>query len=257
MQPGLYTAMSLSAYHAAPGFSKSDLDLIARSPAHWKYGQREETPAMRLGAAVHTAVLEPDQWEARYARVTGRRKVDLDTDANRTVLSTAEWETCQQLRDAVWHHPTCRDLFREGQAEGSAWWLDPDTGLLCKCRPDWNRPGLLLDLKTATDASPAGFARAVERYRYHVQAAYALDGWPQAGGGAVERFLFIVVEKTPPYAIGLYELSATLLDAARVLYRRELATATACLSRQQWPGYSTEIVTLPLDAARPAPGMLF
>ena len=255
MTPGCYPAISLAAYHAAPGLSKSDLDLNARSPAHWKYGQREETPPMRLGAAVHTCVLESDTWEARYARADGRRQADVKTA--QTVLTATEWETCQRIREAVWQHPTCRDLFQEGQAESSAWWLDPATQLLCKCRPDWNRPGLLLDLKTATDASPAGFFRAVERYRYQVQAAYALDGWPQAGGGAVDGFLFIVVEKAPPYAVALYELSPTLLDAARALIRRDLATAAECLARQHWPGYPTDIVTLPLDAGRPAPGMLF
>ncbi|HYQ90596.1 MAG TPA: PD-(D/E)XK nuclease-like domain-containing protein, partial [Candidatus Competibacteraceae bacterium] len=225
MTPGCYPDISLAAYHAAPGLSKSDLDLIARSPAHWKYGPREETAAMRLGAAVHAAVLEPEQWERRYAGATNRRRPDPDANADAVTLTAAEWETCQRIRDAVWNHPTCRDLFSAGYAEQSAWWFDPETGLLCKCRPDWSRPGLLLDLKTATDASPAGFARAVERYRYHVQAAYALDGWPQAGGNAADQFLFIVVEKAPPYAIGLYELSSTLLDTARTRYRHDLATA--------------------------------
>ena len=255
MHPGLYPDIPLLAYHAAPGLSKSDLDLIARSPAHWKYGQREETSAMRLGAAVHAAVLEPDQWEARYARGNGRRSAA--TATNRIVLTATEWETCLWIREAVWNHPTCQEWFSEGHAEQSAWWLDPETGLLCKCRPDWSRPGLLVDLKTASDASPVGFFRDIERYRYHVQAAYALDGWPPAGGGAVDQFIFVVVEKAPPYAIAFYELDPAYLDTARALYRRDLATVSDCLTRQQWPGYPTDIVTLPLDAARPAPGMLF
>jgi len=255
MHPGLYTDIPLLAYHAAPGLSKSDLDLIARSPAHWKYGERVTTPAMRLGAAVHAAVLEPETWEARYARATGRRRPE--PDATTMTLTAEEWEICLRIRDAVWNHPTCQDLFSEGIAEQSAWWLDPDTDLLCKCRPDWSRAGFLVDLKTTTDASPVGFARAVERYRYHVQAAYALDGWPQAGGGAGDQFLFIVVEKAPPYAVALYELSAAFLDAARARYRRDLATAAECLTRQHWPGYPTDIVTLPVDDDRPAPGILF
>jgi len=255
MHPGLYTDIPLLAYHAAPGLSKSDLDLIARSPAHWKYGERVTTPAMRLGAAVHAAVLEPDQWERRYVRARGRRPATLDTDP--APLSADEWETCVRIRDAVWNHPTCQDLFSEGIAEQSAWWLDSDTALLCKCRPDWARPGLLVDLKTTTDASPAGFARAIERYRYHVQAAYALDGWPAAGGDAMDQFIFVVVEKTPPHVIGLYDLSAARLDAARALYRRDLTTAAECLTRQHWPGYPTDIVTLPVDDDRPAPGILF
>ena len=255
MTPGCYPDIPLSAYHAAPGLSKSDLDLIARSPAHWKYGERVTTPAMRLGAAVHAAALEPETWEARYARATGRRRPE--PDATTLTLTTEEWEMGLRIRDAVWNRPTCQDLFSEGIAEQSAWWLDPDTALLCKCRPDWARPGLLVDLKTAVDASPAGFVRAVERYRYHVQAAYALDGWPAAGGGALDQFIFVVVEKAPPYAVALYDLSAAFLAAARARYRRDLATAAECLTRQHWPGYPTDIVTLSLDAARPAPGILF
>ena len=255
MTPGCYPDMSLAAYHAAPGLSKSDLDLIARSPAHWKYGERVTTPAMRLGAAVHAAVLEPETWEARYARATGRRRPE--PDATTLTLTAEEWEMGLRIRDAVWNHPTCQDLFSEGIAEQSAWWLDPDTALLCKCRPDWARPGLLVDLKTTTDASPAGFARAIERYRYHVQAAYALDGWPAAGGDAMDQFIFVVVEKAPPYAIGLYDLSAARLAAARDRYRRDLATAADCLTRQHWPGYPTDIVTLPVDNDHPAPGILF
>lgn len=255
MHPGLYTDIPLLAYHAAPGLSKSDLDLIARSPAHYRHGEREETPAMRLGTAVHACVLEPETWERRYARAQGCRRADTATD--RTVLTAAEWEICLRLREAVWNHPTCQDLLSDGTAESSAWWLDPEAGLLCKCRSDWSRPGLLLDLKTAVDASPAGFARAIERYRYHVQAAYALDGWPQAGGGTMDQFIFVVVEKTPPYAVALYDLSAAFLDAARARYRRDLATAAECLTRQHWPGYPTAIVTLPVDDDRPAPGILF
>src|SRR5512143_2033910 len=137
-----------------------------------------------------------------------------DAEPDRVTVTADEWDTCRHVRDAVHGHPTARALLSDGAAEQSAWWLDPETGLLCKCRPDWSRPGLLLDLKTASDASPAGFFRALERYRYHVQAAYALDGWPQAGGGAVDQFLFVVVEKALPYAVALYELSSALLDTA-------------------------------------------
>ena len=251
MQPGLYSGLSLADYHAAPGFSKSDLDLIARSPAHYRHGEREVTPAMRLGTAVHACVLEPETWESRYVRALGKRgKTDSDAAPDQTGLTAADWETCLRLRDAVWNHPTCQDLFWEGQAEHSAWWIDPDTLLLCKCRPDWSRPGWLMDLKTTTDASPAGFARAVERYRYHVQAAYALDGWPEAGGGTVEQFLFIAVEKTPPFAVGLYELSPATLRQGRRLYQQALRTAEDCLTRQHWPGYDPDITVLDLPFRR-------
>jgi hypothetical protein len=251
MQPGLYSDLSLADYHAAPGLSKSDLDLIARSPAHYRHGEREVTPAMRLGTVVHACVLEPDQWESRYVRANGKRsKTNVDAAPGRVVLTADDWEICLRIRDAVWNHPTCQDLFSDGITEHSAWWIDPDTLLLCKCRPDWSRSGVLIDLKTAQDASLAGFARAVDRYRYHVQAAYALDGWPTAGGGAVEQFVFIAVEKVPPFAVGLYELAPVALRQGRRLYQRDLATVNDCLTRQHWPGYATEITVIDLPERR-------
>jgi hypothetical protein len=198
--------------------------------------------------------LEPDTWERRYVRTQGRRR---PTETDQTVLTAADWELCLRLRDAIWNHPTCQDLLSEGTAESSAWWLDPETQLLCKCRPDWSRTGLLLDFKTARDASPAGFARAVERYRYHVQAVYALDGWQAAGGDPLQHFLLVAMEKTPPFAVALYELPATALATGRALYRRDLATVSDCLRQQHWPGYPTAIVTLAMDDGRPAPGILF
>ncbi len=60
-------------YHAHPAISKSHLDLIARSPLHYwaryidpKRVIPEPTPAMRIGSAVHTHVLELHNWDTDY-----------------------------------------------------------------------------------------------------------------------------------------------------------------------------------------------
>lgn len=238
MTPGIYN-LPAPDYRQAPGISKSMLDQIALSPAHLKFGITKETDAMRLGSAAHCAALEPMEFDSRYARANGRRK----TDGDKIELTSAEWETCLRIRDAVWNHPTCQDLFSVGIAEQSAWWIDPKTLMLCKCRPDWSRPGLLVDLKTTTDASPRGFFRSVSTYRYHVQAAFYLDGWRRLTGDTA-RFIFVAVEKTPPYAVGFYDLSPSLLDEGCNLYRRDLALYENCLSHDTWPGYSNDVITI-------------
>ena len=57
----LVTGMSNEAYHAYDGISKSGLDLIARSPAHYAYRTASEpTRAMVIGSATHAAILEPE-----------------------------------------------------------------------------------------------------------------------------------------------------------------------------------------------------
>jgi hypothetical protein len=66
--------MDNAEYHAHPAISKSHLDLIARSPLHYwaRYIDenrvaQEATPAMRLGTALHTHVLELDSWDKDIA----------------------------------------------------------------------------------------------------------------------------------------------------------------------------------------------
>lgn len=72
MKPGIYTADQLpnEEYHALDAISKSDLDKINRSPAHYKYAKENPTPptpAMERGTAVHMAVLEPELFARSYA----------------------------------------------------------------------------------------------------------------------------------------------------------------------------------------------
>ena len=106
---------------------------------------------------------------------------------------------------AVRSHQAAAELLRDGQAEQSFWWDDADTGLRCKCRPDWLNGATVIDLKTTTDASPAGFAKSCATFRYHVQASHYLAGLP------AERFIFIAVEKVYPYAVGVYQLAGIFM----------------------------------------------
>ena len=60
-------------------------------------------------------------------------------------------------------------------------------------------------MKTTVDASPEGFAKQVANFGYHIQEAFyrrvmAIDGHD------IDRFVFIAVEKEPPFACGVYEL---------------------------------------------------
>ena len=66
--------MTNEAYHSdVSRISKSGLDLIAKSPAHYyaKYldpnrEASQPTPAMRMGAITHSYILEPNQFSSNY-----------------------------------------------------------------------------------------------------------------------------------------------------------------------------------------------
>ncbi len=59
-------------------------------------------------------------------------------------------------------------------------------------------------------------------------------------------FVFIAVEKTPPYAVALYELDAEAVDLGRALARRDLARYANARDFGVWPGYPDAVQSLSL-----------
>ena len=245
--------ISNAEYHADPAVSASHLHAVAASPYH--YWSRfldpnrpviEPTAAMRLGSLVHCAVLEPDELNSRYAIAPDRRTKDGKATAAMLAASgieavtAADMELAMAMAASVRSHQAAAELLRNGKAEQSFWWDDVDTGLRCKCRPDWYYGATVVDLKTTTDASPQGFAKSVANWRYHVQQAHYM------AGTFAERFVFIAVEKTYPYAVGVYELDATAMNVGYALRRNNLQTIADCRAINEWPGYSQGIQNLSL-----------
>ncbi|MGV0016304.1 PD-(D/E)XK nuclease-like domain-containing protein, partial [Bordetella avium] len=114
-----------------------------------------------------------------------------------------------------------------GVAESSAYWIDQETGVLCRCRPDWCHPAgesgvILLDVKTFSDASPHEFSHQIARKRYHVQDAFYTDGYAAASGKTVLAFIFVAVQDAWPFAASAVMLDPRSQDQGRRDYRRNL-----------------------------------
>ncbi|MGA0081678.1 MAG: PD-(D/E)XK nuclease-like domain-containing protein [Ilumatobacteraceae bacterium] len=249
--------------------SKSGLDLIAKSPAHYwqKYlnPNREPdspTPALVIGAATHMATLEPAIYPTAYATapVVDRRTKDGKqafadfelANEGKTILTADQGALVESIADAVRLHPNAGRLINpdDGAAEIPVLWIDQDTGAPCKCRPDFanTRLNALIDLKTTDDASPAAFARSVYNYRYHVQAAMYSDAWEQANNLPAPAFIFIAVEKTPPFAVAIYVLDDAAINLGRATYKENLQTYMSCRELNHWPAYSENIQPLSLPS---------
>jgi exodeoxyribonuclease VIII len=244
--------MPSAEYHAHPAVSKSLLDKISKSPLHARAyldGAREEpTAAMAFGTALHTAVLEAERFDTEYKVFEGDRRTKAGKEAYEALLATgasiisaADYDAITAMTMAIRQHKVAGSLLMDGHAESSVFWQHPGTRLECKARPDWWRnDGIVVDLKTTDDASPAAFARSVATYRYHVQAAHYMIG-TQA-----KRFVFIAVEKKAPHAVAVYELDADTLRMGHTLRERDLDQYASCVEFNTWPGYPAEIQTLAL-----------
>lgn len=250
--------------------SKSGLDLIAKSPLHYYEAKlnpaniledddSEESKDLILGRAFHALCLEPHLFPELFVvapeinrRSSAGKQLWNDfqsMNAGKTVLTQRQYDTVQRMKDAAFKHPVVFALMQSGRAETTITWTDPTTGVACKCRPDWltnNR--YVLDFKSAKDASPRGFAKAAFEHRYHVQHPYYMDGLHAAGMRQYDTFLFVAVEKKPPFAVAIYALPPEAVQLGRETYIEDLKIYAGCLKSNQWPGYPTEIRPLILPS---------
>lgn len=121
-------------------------------------------------------------------------------------------------------------------------WIDPETGLHCKARVDYYDEELAfaLDLKSVASASHWDFGRSMYDYGYHTQHCMYFDGC-KANGLAMRAFIFLLVEKTPPYLTALRRVGAAGEERGfEQLYAR-LAKLKAIKDSGRFAGYPDEI----------------
>ncbi|EHD9046695.1 exonuclease VIII, partial [Salmonella enterica subsp. enterica serovar Carrau] len=213
IQPGIYYDIPNEAYHAGPGVSKSQLDDIADTPAIYLWRKNapvdtEKTKSLDTGTAFHCRVLEPEEFSKRFIiapefnRRTSAGKEEEKTfleecaRTGRTVLTAEEGRKIELMYQSVMALPLGQWLVESaGYAESSVYWEDPETGILCRCRPDKIIPEFhwIMDVKTTADIQR--FRTAYYDYRYHVQDAFYSDGY-RAQFGEIPTFVFLVASTT-------------------------------------------------------------
>jgi len=257
--PGVYDGMTFSDYAALPYMNNGKIGSGMRSMRHLQramtYPDDFDSAALRLGRAVHTAVLEPDDFARRYVvlpetfvnskgedkplnRMSKEGKAAIEQyERNHDVLKPDEYEQCCKIRDAVRGHVGATGLIEASEAKERVYvWEDEDSGVICKCRLDLgSRP--VVDLKTTLDASARAFANSFARYGYHRQMAFYGDGAAAPNGCVDSARVIIAVEKNPPHAVAIYECDCESIAVGRMEYKKVLAEwAVACFDGV-YPGY--------------------
>lgn len=258
---GLHKDVPFRQYQQWPAVSKHDLDLVARSPAHYQAAKQhppETTAAMHFGTAAHAWILEPHKAPAEVAvrpRYDRRTKAGKEAYAEfeamsigKTIIGEDESRRLAAMAAAVSKNKIARSLIDQAKhIEASVFVHNEQFGVATRCRPDIIHDNVVVDLKTAADASPKAFASSMVKFRYHVQAAYYLDLCRKAGEVTDDaQFVFLVVEKLPPYGVALYSVKPEDIDRGRLQYERDLQRYAHCLKSGQWFGYSEAIGYLDL-----------
>lgn len=252
---GLVRGLSNAAYHARPELSKSRLADFMVVPANY-YGlyldpnrppSSAETSGQRAGTLLHTLALEPETFDERYAigpsvnRNTKEWKsFEASLPQGVTALKSDEYNEGRMQAESLRRHSEIGELLSSGFAEASIFWVDAETGVRCRCRPDWLHETpegwIVLDLKTG-QPDPWDFARQCARLTYGLQQVMYSDGVEKATGKPVIAFIFGVVSTAPPFLSSCVMLDDESIASCRKQYRRLLDKYAECRSKNKWPGY--------------------
>lgn len=282
-EPGVYD-LDDETYHADPvprgSLSNSDAKLLLppSCPAKYRYAREYGRPTKReydLGHAAHklvlgagpelVVVLKTDRKTGEVSEAdsynTDSAKAHRDEIRKRggVPLLRKELDTVEAMAIALEQHPVANALFdpARGTPEQSLFWVDDETGVWCRFRPDF-LPELGLgrmivpDYKTCDRADTESLRRDVYRFGYYRQAAWYLDGLRALGlAGDDAAFVFVCQEKEPPYLVNIVELDADALAAGQAMNRRAREVYRDCKAAGVWPGYSDdiELISLPRYAS--------
>ncbi|EIH7412203.1 exodeoxyribonuclease VIII [Escherichia coli] len=259
IEPGIYYGISNENYHAGPGVSKSQLDDIADTPALYLWRKNApvdttKTKTLDLGTAFHCRVLEPEEFSNRFIvapefnRRTNAGKEEEKAflmecaSTGKTVITAEEGRKIELMYQRVMALPLGQWLVESaGHAESSIYWEDPETAILCRCRPDKIIPEFhwIMDVKTTADIQR--FKTAYYDYRYHVQDAFYSDGY-EAQFGVQPTFVFLVASTTIEcgrYPVEIFMMGEEAKLAGQLEYHRNLRTLADCLNTDEWPAIKT------------------
>lgn len=260
-EPGIYDIPS-DRYHgdccSSPSISASMAwTLTEQCPAALWWGcylnpdfRPENKKAFDLGTAAHTLLLEPETWNERavlvdaddYKTKAAQAARDAAWAEDRVPLTGPQRDSIIAMRAALLSHPLARKAWENGAAEKSHLWRDQETGVWCKCRPDF-RPDhgrWLVDYKTTTSARADEFQRRFYDLGHFARAAWYLEGVSETADITPEAYWFVVQEVRPPYLVAVYRASQRALEWGAMFNRRARHDFARCLSTGAWPGYNED-----------------
>lgn len=272
-EEGVFPNLDEKIYRAANAISQSSLKEMEYSPAHFRAKMgvvSEPTDAQIIGTLTHALVLQGRCLFVPIPANAPRRPSKTQREAKKPspeTIGAIEWwkhfessnqgreildqETCdsiQRIRDSVMAHPIARTILERATSknvEVACFQIHEETGLMLKGLADVvvsDDKNLLTipDLKTCLlgGASKEEFSRAIYNFGYFRQAAFYLDLF------GASFFMFIAVEKEPPYAVACYNLDKESIERGRQANERDLRTVRKCLDENHWPAYSDKIETI-------------
>ena len=241
---GVFDDIPFDEYRAIDAHSSHDLMTISKCPYTWKNrSELSETPALLEGRVQHTVFLEHHNFDKEFViqpdinRRTKAGKEEyqkfIDEIGNMTAITKDMYETCMDRREVL------SDYIPKDDHKVELTLCYMYHGVPFKSRLDWYDGENAWDLKTCRDASPQGFKRAINMFRYHMQAALYLYAC-RATGLRADSFYFLAQEKQHPYPYAIYRMSDEAIEYASAKNEQALQTLLRAKKENTFKPYNME-----------------
>ena len=237
--------------------SSTNIRTFKKNRKQFEYGLTHElvkqTKAMADGTAVHAFFLERDKFDTAF--VIKPADMRLNTKAgkewalehqSKIIIDSELGNNLYEMEKSFMDSPAKLIYDIKGQTELSYFWDDLGT-IKGKCRPDWisDDGEIVVDVKTTTDASPRGFQKSISTWGYHLQLGWYLRGLRKLGLPA-EQFIFIAIEKTAPFCVGVYRADQEMINYAMKELDQLMPEIQTAMVSNEFPDYTPEISSIGL-----------
>lgn len=240
-------------YHSdLTAISKSRLANMSVCPKYFKWCEdnpKEPSEDLIFGSAFHKLVLEPETFGKEFLvmpSIDKRTKQGKETyeqfiisSEGRDIITQEQYDTICAMKDSVMSNKYARALLK-GNREHSFYTIDELTQERIKVRPDCYRSVqdiiVITDLKSCKSAMPDDFARDLVKYSYDLQAYMYTSSVAKVMNIPKENvdFVFIAVEKKPPYLINILQADQYVLERGEALFREYIGKYHECKESGVW-----------------------
>jgi hypothetical protein len=277
--PGIYTDVPDAVYRSWPALSHSAFEtFITRSPWHYRREQLRTVKPPKpdyfiLGGLVDCLLFTPHAFadlfivaeEAEDAPINPKTGKLYGRDSQkfsdwlaqqppgREIVDAEDMRIARAMVASVMQS-SAGYLLTDDDAEPQVSMVWRDQGVLCKGRLDClrRRDQWIIDLKTANCAEPVAFARTVEPYGYHRQAAWYVRG-ANLLGAVIDAWSWVVVEKDsdedrqpePRYAVVQHDMPEEWIVRGAEENETALTKYCRCERDGVWPSYPSGVIEPP------------
>ena len=272
LNAGIYYGISDADYQRLDALRASTMKEALQSAHQLRYRMstpRADTGSLRLGRAVHLAVLQHDVYAAETAEIpaeyitgsgtlsTAKKARDwmAEQSPDVTMMTQAERADVDGMASAVASHGPAAEMLRKccGREVTAIWYETTPMGVrvACKARADAIGGGILADLKSMGGRKkfdPRGIASTIAEYGYAYQMGWYERGLIAAGGDDFTSldWGWVFVQSSAPYDVIAAVADDQMQDLGRWWAQSVWETYASALDSGEWPGVAPELMTVSL-----------